>query len=177
MRERAYLAARGLPLLSRQLNSRGVMSPFTAQCTRSRCKGGGNDLSALAVIGILRITGCWNRDAQRSKRVAKERDTFPFPTLSERRPSVYITHTPRFREPFFLLLIPAGESISRAHDSNEIEIRAGVTRGFEGDEKRGSVISSSNWFLQAGRPEGRDGGGFNILIKTTRGFVVGVDEG
>lgn len=167
-----YLA-RGLPLLSRQLNSReGDVSIHSEMHTFARQRGWKWSICPRGYRDPADYG--WNRDAQRSKRVERRLPiSNPFRTSS--RPPDISPFLPLPAWPFFLFLI---RQVSRYH-ACMIQTKSKFGQEWRGNrrewEKVGNIVVKSNWFLQ--RHEGRDGGGFNILIKTTRGFVVGVNEG
>lgn len=123
----------------------GVMSPFMAKCTRSRCKGGGNDLSALAIIEILRITDLaaeigMRSDLNASPRTRRLPISKPFRTwiLSPQPP--YILPSPHFRVPSSFFSSDRWVDIMRAWFKRNRNLGKSDA-GIEGDEKR-SVISS-----------------------------------
>lgn len=171
-----YLAARDLPLLSRQLNSGSWCTYSWRNAQRFALQRGWKwSICALAVTGILRITA---EIGMRSDLNASSRNATPsyFQSFQNVAPTPGIFCPPSPPTSAFHLSFSHPVGRYDARDSNKIEIWTGEWRRRSKRNEKRSVISSSesNRFLQ--RRMGRDGGGFNILIKTTRGFVVGVDE-
>lgn len=161
------------------------MSPFTARCTRSRCKGGGNDLSSPTVTRILRITA---DSGTRNDLSASPRNTTP-------------SHLQLFQDvirPSLLplpIFYPLAVSASLLHFSHSA-VWINITRvWFKWNRNSGKTDAAETKGMRKGRwyrslelisstarrerygEKEMGGGGFNILIKTTRSFVVGVDEG